>query len=128
MTRSRRRKLMREAAKPRTRAMSRKLHIMSAMLAGLPMAYAQDSTESVALPEVVVSAQKRDENLQDVPLSITALGAQKLEELHVADFDDYARFLPSLTYVTGGPGFARTFFRGVSSGDNGNHSGSLPTV
>src|SRR5688572_3667060 len=128
MTRSKRRKLIREAAKPRVRVMSRKLPFASVMLAGLPAAYAQETTESSALPEVVVSAQKRDEILQDVPLSITALGTQKLEELHVADFDDYAKFLPSLTYVTGGPGFARTFFRGVSSGDNGNHSGSLPTV
>ena len=44
------------------------------------------------------------------------------------DFDDYAKYLPSLSYTTGGPGFSRVFFRGVASGDNGNHSGPLPSV
>lgn len=87
---------------------------------------AEDS--SPVLEQIVVTAQKRQENLQDVPLSITALGTQKLEELHVTDFDDYAKFLPSLSYTSFGPGFSRVFFRGVSSGDNGNHSGSLPSV
>lgn len=80
------------------------------------------------LEQIIVTAQKRQENLQEVPLSITALGTAKLEELHVSDFDDYAKFLPSLSYTSFGPGFSRVFFRGVSSGDNGNHSGSLPTV
>ena len=80
------------------------------------------------LEQVIVTAQKRQENLQEVPLSITALGTAKLEELHITDFADYARFLPSLSYTSLGPGFSRVFFRGVSSGDNGNHSGSMPSV
>lgn len=92
-----------------------------------PQALAQQRDTAV-LEQVIVTAQKRQENLQDVPLSITALGTQKLEELHVTDFDDYAKFLPSLSYTSSGPGFSRVFFRGVSSGDNGNHSGSLPSV
>ena len=91
-----------------------------------PQTMAQN-TEGV-LEQVIVTAQKRQEDLQDVPLSITALGTQKLEEMHVADFDDYAKLLPSLSYASFGPGFARVFFRGVSSGDNGNHSGPLPSV
>lgn len=80
------------------------------------------------LEQIIVTAQKRQENLQEVPLSITALGTAKLEELHVSDFEDYAKFLPSLSYTTTGPGFTRVYFRGVSSGDNGNHSGPLPSV
>jgi iron complex outermembrane recepter protein len=80
------------------------------------------------LEEVVVTAQKRTEDLQDVPLSITALNTARLEELGVKDFDDFAKFLPSLSYTTGGPGFARVYFRGVAAGDNGNHSGSQPSV
>jgi len=84
--------------------------------------------EGWVLEQVIVTAQKRQENLQEVPLSITALGTAKLEELHIADFADYARFLPSLSYTSLGPGFSRVFFRGVSSGDNGNHSGSMPSV
>lgn len=86
------------------------------------------NNQGAVLEQVIVTAQKRQENLQEVPLSITALGTAKLEELHVSDFDDYAKYLPSLSYTSFGPGFSRVFFRGVSSGDNGNHSGSLPTV
>ncbi|HEU4430380.1 MAG TPA: TonB-dependent receptor [Myxococcota bacterium] len=84
--------------------------------------------ETGGVEEIIVTSQKRAENLQDVPLSITAFGTQQLEDLRVEDFDDYAKFLPSLSYTSSGPGFSRVFFRGVSSGDNGNHSGSQPTV
>jgi outer membrane receptor protein involved in Fe transport len=90
-----------------------------------PTAPAEDSS---GVETIFVTAQKRSENLQDVPLSITAFGTQQLEDLRVQDFDDYAKFLPSLSYQSGGPGFSRVFFRGVSSGDNGNHSASQPTV
>jgi outer membrane receptor protein involved in Fe transport len=95
------------------------------MLVAMP-AFAQERTG--VLEEVVVSAQKRSENLQDVPLSIQALGTAKLEEMHVNSFNDYAKLLPSVAYQSAGPGFARVFMRGVASGDNGNHSGPLPSV
>src|SRR5207302_3636194 len=87
------------------------------------------------LEEVVVTAPTRAENLQNVPLSITAIGTEKLDELHIAKFDDYVKYLPSVSFQcsasgggASGPGFTRIFMRGVSSGDNGNHSGPLPTV
>lgn len=101
--------------------------LAAAMSLALP-AMAQNASSDAVLESVIVTAQKRQENLQDVPLSITALGTAKLEELHVTDFDDYAKYLPSLSYTSSGPGFSRVFFRGVSSGDNGNHSGSMPSV
>ena len=46
---------------------------------------------------IVVTATRRAENLQDVPIAITALGTQTLDELQVDNFDDYARFVPSLS-------------------------------
>ncbi|HEV2748377.1 MAG TPA: hypothetical protein VGW34_13900, partial [Allosphingosinicella sp.] len=45
--------------------------------------------------EIIITAQKREENLQDVPIAVTALGTEKLDELQVTDFDDYARYIPS---------------------------------
>lgn len=78
--------------------------------------------------EIIVTAQKREQNLQDVPISIQALGTEKLDQLQAQAFDDYVRFLPSVTYQTSGPGTARVYFRGVSSGENANHSTSQPTV
>ena len=77
---------------------------------------------------VIVTAQKRAENLQDVPVSIQAIGTAALEQLHVIDFDDYVQHLPSVSYQTFGPGFAQVYMRGVASGGDGNHSGSLPSV
>lgn len=83
---------------------------------------------AVALDEVVVTAQKRSENLQDVPVSIQALGQAKLDQLHVASFTDYVKYLPSISFQTTSPGFSNVYFRGVASGGDGNHSGSLPSV
>lgn len=94
---------------------------------GAANAAAQESGAS-ALNEIVVTAQKREENLQDVPISVQAFGEQQLQELNINSFNDYARMLPSLSFTTLGPGFARVYFRGVSSGENGNHSASLPSV
>jgi iron complex outermembrane recepter protein len=128
MSRSRRRKLLRLQARPKRAATVGSVP-MAAMLAMSPFAAAQDRTEQPAqLEEVIVTAQKRTESLQDVPLSITALGNERLESLRLTDFDDIARFLPSLSYITAGPGFSRVYFRGVASGDIGNHSGSQPSV
>jgi outer membrane receptor protein involved in Fe transport len=100
---------------------------ISAILAGVPISSAQDNSAAV-LDSVIVTAQKREEDLQKVPLSIQTLNNEQLENLQIANFNDYAKLLPSVSFQTIGPGFARVYMRGVSSGDNGNHSGSLPSV
>ena len=98
----------------------------------MPAAYSQERTaENAGLEEIVVTAQKRSENLQDVPVSIQALSTAKLQELHITNFDDYAKFLPSVSFLgdaSGGPGYEHVYMRGVSSSVLENHSGSLPTV
>ena len=91
--------------------------------------YAQQVEEpSGGLEEVTVTALKTQQNLQDVPVSIQAIGTERLEELNVTSFDDYAKYLPSVSYQSAGPGFARVFMRGAAAGDNGNHSGPQPGV
>src|SRR4051812_10224550 len=77
---------------------------------------------------IIVTAQKRSENLQNVPISIQALGTQQLQDLNVANFQDYTRLLPSISYQTFQPGTTNVYIRGVASGGDGNHSGSLPSV
>ena len=105
---------------------------MRALAAGVPTllagmsAYAQTTTGG--LEEIVVTAQKRTEDLQSVPLSIQAFSTQRLQELNIQRFDDYVKYLPSVSYQTFGPGFASVYMRGVASGGDGNHSGSLPSV
>jgi iron complex outermembrane receptor protein len=81
---------------------------------------AGESGEADALPEVMVTAQKRSENLQTVPLSITTFASQDLQDRAVTNFMDYATSVPNLGFGASGDGAAnaRTIsIRGVS-GDN----------
>ena len=87
------------------------------------------------LQEVVVTAQKTSENLQNVPISIEVFDTQKLEQLNIVDLDDYVKYSPSVSYVrgqgqggNGQPGSSHIYMRGVVSGGDGNHSGSQPSV
>ncbi len=94
-------------------------------------AFAQEAApEGSGLDEILVTAQKRSENLQNVPISIQALGTQKLEQLNITDFKGYAQQLPSVSFkaLGGTPGTNVVYMRGVASGGDGNHSGSLPSV
>jgi outer membrane receptor protein involved in Fe transport len=92
------------------------------------------STRAATLGTVTVTAQKRVENLQDVPISLNVLGETKLKQENVADFQDFAALLPSVSFgasgggVFPGPGFLSVYMRGVASGDNANHSGPAPSV
>jgi iron complex outermembrane receptor protein len=108
-------------------AVKRALPFAGAMLAGTAVAQSQQPDEG-RLDEVVVSANKRDESLQDVPLSIQAIGQEQLKDLKVETFDDYVKFLPNVAFQSSGPGFARPYMRGVASGENANHSGPQPSV
>ena len=78
---------------------------------------------------IIVTAQRREERLQDVPIAITAITTKTLDDLQVDKFEDYARLVPSLSFKSGGgggspsgPGTSNVYFRGVASGENGNHS------
>ena len=93
-------------------------------VAAPPMAAAQ---EGLAIEEVIVTAQKRDESVQDVPISIDVLGAGELEDLGVTDLEDFAQLLPSVSYIALGPGSGSIYIRGISGGGE-NVLGSSPNV
>ena len=115
---------------------------IAAILAGTtPAAHAQRSTASDqaqaggGLAEIVVTAQKRAENMQNVPVSLEVLDSRKLEKLNIVNLDDYVKYSPSVAYVrgqgqggNGQPGSSHIYMRGVVSGGEGNHSGSQPSV
>ena len=102
----------------------------STLLSAAP-AFAQDAPaqEEGALPgDIVVTATKRSENLQNVSLSIQALGEETLDQQQVASIDDFAKLLPSVSFQSSGPGQSQLFFRGISSGGDGLHIGPLPAT
>ena len=74
------------------------------------------SASSLELDEVTVTAQRRSERAQDVPISIQALTGETLQELNVTTFDDYIKYLPNVTSANNGPGQSEIFMRGLSAG------------
>src|SRR5688572_6034166 len=103
----------------------------ASVLAIAPAASGQENEETEEdrnTNTIVVTALKREQNLQDVPMAITALGNETIANLQIREMRDAVKFLPSVTIQSGGPGFSQIYFRGVSSGENANHSASLPTV
>ncbi|MEQ7872445.1 TonB-dependent receptor [Sphingomonas sp. ASV193] len=78
--------------------------------------------------EIVVTATKREESLQNVPISVQALGTKKLDQLNITNFEQYTKQLPSVSFQTSAPGSTVVYMRGVATGGDGNHSGSLPSV
>jgi iron complex outermembrane recepter protein len=82
---------------------------------------ALDSSGSLA--EVVVTAQRRTENVQDVPIAIQAFTGETLSELNVTNFDDLMKYLPNVSASVVGPGQSQIYMRGLSVGDQGIQSG-----
>ena len=71
------------------------------------------------LEEVVVTAERRAENLQEVPNAITALSADTVEQADIHDLTDIATRIPGLTFSPFSPGQNIVALRGASSNDDG---------
>ncbi len=97
--------------------------LLAALAVAGPVAAADaDSTPdtSVTLSEVIVTANKREENSKDVPVSIGVLDGQDIESLHVEDLEDVTRIVPGVSFAAhnngpNGPGQDNISIRGVSS-------------
>jgi iron complex outermembrane recepter protein len=90
-------------------------------------AVAANSTDANAasdqIQEITVTAQRRSENIQDVPIAIQALTGETLAQLNVTNFDELVRYLPNVTGSSAGPGQTQIFMRGLSVGNQGTQSG-----
>ena len=95
-------------------------------------AAAADPADSSGLQEIVVTAQRRSESIQNVPITIQAITGAQLTQLSIATFDDVLKYLPNVTLGSNGPGMGNIFMRGLSSGFAGNQSSatfaSFPNV
>lgn len=76
----------------------------------------QNDAPTTELAEVVVTAQKREENIRSVPLSISAVTAEDLASNHIQNFADLTRAVPNLSFSSlGGEGLSNLEIRGISS-------------
>jgi iron complex outermembrane receptor protein len=136
MTRSRRRRLCRERAKALNTIVRGGVPLASAIMAVMPAARAQQASDGAdTLQTIVVTAQKVQQNLQNVPISVEVFDNKTLTQLNIVKIDDYVALAPAISFVrsqgqgdNGGPGSAIIYIRGVVSGGDGNHSGSVPSV
>ena len=65
--------------------------------------------------DIVVTAQRRESRLQDVPQAVTAFGSETLERLAIRDTESLARNTPSLTFTPVGPGESNIGLRGLTT-------------
>src|SRR5215468_3656625 len=91
----------------------------AALIAYQAPALAQEPATAGGIEEVTVTAQRRDENLQNVPIAITALTGETLAQLNVTTFDDYVKFVPNVTSQGLGPGQNNIYMRGLATGVTG---------
>jgi outer membrane receptor protein involved in Fe transport len=90
--------------------------MVSPLICGHAQAQDQTAASSGSLEEIVVTSQKRTENLRAVPQSISVISGAQLEEQHVDDYADLARNVPGLSFTdSGGPGLSNLEIRGISS-------------
>src|SRR5271166_2357923 len=74
------------------------------------------TTDTEAIQEITVTAQRRVENIQDVPITIQALTGEVLTQLNVQTFDEFIKYLPNVTQGTYGPGQSNIYMRGLGQG------------
>ncbi len=85
---------------------------------------ADEEQPSAAISEVVVTAQRRSESVQDVPITVQAITGAQLTQLHVNSAEDLLKYTPNITYSGNGPGTGNVFVRGLGGIGSGNQSQS----
>lgn len=109
---------------------------LGALAPAMALAQAAAPADQAATPdakptgigEIVVTATRRSESVQKVPISLQALTPEKLEQRQVVNFADYAALLPSVSYASLGPGRSDLYFRGVSFASEGAGDTSQQSV
>jgi outer membrane receptor protein involved in Fe transport len=106
--------------------------ILAGHAASAAAADSADQPDTSGLSEIVVTAQHKSENIQDVPITMQALTGETLTHLNVTTFEDYVKYVPNVTFAGNGPGQSNIYMRGLatpSSGVEGSGAvGSFPNV
>lgn len=84
-------------------------------IATVSLAMTMSAQAQNAIDEIVVTARKKAESLQDVPVAVSALGEEQLDALGIDVFTDYLAQMPGITAGGSGPGQNTIYIRGVAS-------------
>jgi outer membrane receptor protein involved in Fe transport len=79
------------------------------------ISFALSQVANAQLEEVIVTAAKRSENLQDVAISVIALDSKTIDDVGINSFVDYVRYQPNLTASGRGPGNSTFYIRGMAT-------------
>src|SRR3984957_8552786 len=94
--------------------------------------FAATAAAPSGVADIVVTAQRRSESVQKVPMTIQALTGKTLSTLNVTTFDSLLKYTPNISYVNNGAGQGEIYMRGLSAGFRGNKSsatvGNFPNV
>ncbi|HSX86036.1 MAG TPA: TonB-dependent receptor [Cellvibrio sp.] len=93
-----------------------KLSLLTALIAGYAISHTA-TAQTPALEEVLVTAQKRVQSLKDVPISVNAIGGEKLEKDGITSIERMADYIPSFNMTQTGIG-TNISIRGITSGVN----------
>ncbi len=97
---------------------------LGALSIGLGFSSVEKTIANDDVEEVVVTASKRESNIQDLPMSVQAITSDELESKNISDFEDIANLVPSITVDSSGSGNSYFYIRGVSDGGFGNRAGA----
>ena len=95
----------------------KKTHLSCAIVAALTaqQALAQTPDTKASIETIEVTATKRSESIQDVPVAVSALSGDALENMGIDNFQDYVEFLPNVVFQGTGPGQNEIYIRGAAT-------------
>ncbi len=87
-----------------------------------------DAADKEAIQEITVTAQKREERAQDVPISIAVISSQEIERRGLVGMEDYLRSIPGVNQIDRGVNDNAIVVRGITTAPQGENFSSGPTV
>ena len=105
----------RQIKKPRGKPDMLKVNkVHQAVLFAMSASTAASAVHAQAIEEITVTATKRSASMQDIPLAVQAMDAQRLEDENIQSFSDYVKYLPSVNAGGRGPGQNEIYIRGAA--------------
>ena len=100
--------------------------------AGVSIAQAQEAAADRTIEDIVVTASRREEAVNKIPLAVQALGGESIQKLGIVNFESMVQYLPNVRTASRGPGTSSIYIRGLSTDTAGlqiqGTAGSQPVV